>query len=73
MGLDFSKLAYLRLRVQQIKEDQVPSLDYFAHDGGYQHYKGKDKVSVSSDSYLYPVASRYRIVEGGWCPDQGPA
>lgn len=48
MGFDFSKLAYLRLRSQQIQEDQIASLDYFAHDGGYQHYKGKNKISVSS-------------------------
>ena len=48
MGLEFSKLAYLRLRSKQILEDQEVSLEYFAHDGGYQHYKGKDKISVSS-------------------------
>jgi cobalamin biosynthesis Mg chelatase CobN len=48
MSLDFSKLAYLRLRSKQIQEDQVASLDYFAYDGGYQHYKGKNKISVSS-------------------------
>ena len=48
MGLDFSKLAYLRLRCKQIQEDQVASLEYFGYDTGYQHYKGKDKVSVSS-------------------------
>src|SRR2546428_1205056 len=50
MGLDFSKLAYLRLRCKQILEDQVASIDYFAHDEGYQHYKGKDKISVSSSA-----------------------
>ena len=48
MGLDFSKLASLRLRSQQILEDQAASLEYFACDGGYQQYKGKDKISVSS-------------------------
>ena len=48
MGLDFSKLAYLRLRSKQILEDQETSLEYFAHDDGYQHYKGKNKISVSS-------------------------
>lgn len=46
MGLDFSKLASLRLRSQQILEDQAASLEYFACDGGYQQYKGKDKISV---------------------------
>ncbi|HTV54772.1 MAG TPA: ATP-binding protein [Terriglobia bacterium] len=50
MGLDFSKLASLRLRSQQILEDQVASLEYFACDGGYQQYKGKDKISVSSSA-----------------------
>src|ERR1019366_4959084 len=50
MGLDFSRLAYLRLRCKQIQEDQVASLDYFAHDVGYQHYKGKNKISVSSSA-----------------------
>jgi len=48
MGLDFSKLASLRLRAQQILEDQAASLEYFAYDGGYQQYKGKNKISVSS-------------------------
>jgi hypothetical protein len=48
MGLDFSRLTYLRLRSKQILEDQEASLEYFAHDGGYQHYKGKNKISVSS-------------------------
>jgi len=48
MGLDFSKLSYLRLRAQQILEDQESSLRYFAHDVGYQQYKGKNKISVSS-------------------------
>jgi hypothetical protein len=50
MGLDFSKLAYLRLRSKQILEDQAASLEYFAYEGGYQHYKGKDKISVSSSA-----------------------
>ena len=50
MGLDFSRLAYLRLQLKQIKEDQIRSLGYFEYDGGFQHYKGrvKDKISVSS-------------------------
>ena len=48
MGLAFSKLASLRLRAQQILKDQEASLEYFGHDGGYQQYKGKDKISVSS-------------------------
>src|SRR5471030_743210 len=48
MGLDFSKLAYLRLQAQQINEDQARSIGYFAHDGGFQHYKGKNQISASS-------------------------
>lgn len=48
MALDFSRLASLRLQSQQILEDQAASLEYFACDGGYQQYKGKDKISVSS-------------------------
>ncbi|SRR6266478_268544 len=60
MGLDFSKLAYLRLRSKQILEDQEASLEYFAYDGGYQHYKGKNKISVSSSAtcVLSLVATR---------------
>jgi transcription termination factor NusB len=50
MELDFSKLAYLRLRCRQILEDQVASINYFAHDVGFQHYKGKNKISVSSSA-----------------------
>lgn len=50
MGLDFSKLAYLRLRCKQILEDQAASIDYFGHDEGFQHYKGKNKISVSSSA-----------------------
>jgi hypothetical protein len=48
MGLEFSKLANLRLRSMQILEDQEASIEYFAYDGGYQHYKGKNKISISS-------------------------
>ena len=45
---DFAKLESLRLLTRQILQDQVASLQYYAWDGGYQHYKGKDKISVSS-------------------------
>jgi hypothetical protein len=48
MALDFTKLESLRLLSRQIQQDQVASLKYFAYDGGYQHFKGKDKISVSS-------------------------
>jgi hypothetical protein len=66
MGLDFSKLAYLRLRSKQIQEDQIPSLEYFAHDGGYQHYKGKNKISVSSTATC--VLSL--VATGSWKADR---
>src|SRR5260221_4691592 len=66
MGLDFSKLAYLRLRSKQIKEDQIPSIEYFAHDGGYQHYKGKDQISVSSSATC--VLSL--VATGSWKADR---
>jgi hypothetical protein len=45
---DFEKLALLRLLCRQVQQDQVTSLKYFDFDGGYQHYKGKNKISVSS-------------------------
>jgi hypothetical protein len=48
MRLKFSRLESLRLLVRQIQQDQESSIAYFAYDNGYQHYKGKNKVSVSS-------------------------
>ncbi|MBZ5532234.1 MAG: ATP-binding protein [Acidobacteriia bacterium] len=48
MRVAFQKLESLRLHTKEIQEDQVASLEYFAHDVGYQHYKGKNKISVSS-------------------------
>src|SRR5438093_11575382 len=47
-GFDFPKLESLRLFSRQILQDQVASLKYYAYDVGYQHYKGKDKISVAS-------------------------
>jgi hypothetical protein len=60
MGLEFSKLAYLRLRSKQILEDQEEAIEYFAFEGGYQHYKGKNKISASSSAtcVLSLVATR---------------
>ena len=48
MALDFPKLESLRLAVRQVQQDQLLSLMYFSYDKGFQHYKGKDKISVSS-------------------------
>ena len=57
MGLEFSKLAYLRLRCRQILEDQEDSLAYFAFGVGYQHYKGKTQTSISASSSATCVLS----------------
>lgn len=57
MGIEFSKLAYLRLRCKQILEDQENSLGYFALGVGYQHYKGKTQVSISASSSATCVLS----------------
>jgi hypothetical protein len=45
---DFRKLESLRLFLRQLQQDQATSLQYYVYDTGYQHYKGKNKVSVSS-------------------------
>jgi hypothetical protein len=49
-AIDFQKLECLRLFCRQIQQDQIASLKYFAHDVGYQHVKGKNKISVSSSA-----------------------
>jgi SpoVK/Ycf46/Vps4 family AAA+-type ATPase len=49
-AIDFRKLERLRLFCRQVLLDQVTSLKYFEWNGGYQHYKGKDKISVSSSA-----------------------
>jgi len=69
MRLDFPKLESLRLLCRQIQQDQVASLDYFAYDVGYQHYKGKQppKISVSSTSTC--VLSL--VAAGSWTGDKG--
>lgn len=66
MGLDFSKLAYLRLRLRQIKEDQIRSLDYFRHDGGFEHYRGRNKISIASTATC--VVSL--VANGSWKADR---
>jgi hypothetical protein len=50
--LAFRDLERLRLSLRQLLLDQVESLEYFAHDVGFQHYKGKKppKISVSSSA-----------------------
>jgi ATPase family associated with various cellular activities (AAA) len=48
MRLDFPQLETLRLLARQIQQDQTSSLGYFAFGNGYEHFKGKGKVSVSS-------------------------
>jgi len=48
MAIDFARLESLRLLLRQIQQERDASLRYFAYDNGYQHYKGKDKISVSS-------------------------
>jgi len=49
-AIDFRKLECLRLFCRQIQQDQVASLKYFEWEVGYQHYRGKNKISVSSSA-----------------------
>jgi ATPase family associated with various cellular activities (AAA) len=49
-AIDFRKLECLRLFCRQIQQDQVASLKYFEYEVGYQHYSGKNKMSVSSSA-----------------------
>src|SRR5271165_2571917 len=49
-AVDFRKLECIRLFCRQILLDQVASLRYFEWEVGYQHYKGKNKISVSSSA-----------------------
>lgn len=52
MPLDFPKLESLRLFCREIQRYQLASLNYFAFDVGFQHYRGKQpgKISVSSSA-----------------------
>jgi hypothetical protein len=68
MGIEFSKLAYLRLRCRQIIEDQIDSLNYFALGVGYQHYKGKTQVSISASSSATCVLSL--VATNSWKADK---
>src|SRR5260370_4499064 len=47
---DFQQLESLRLFARQIQLDQIDSLKYFAHGPGYQHVRGRNKISVSSSA-----------------------
>src|SRR5258708_34709266 len=49
-AFDFRQLECLRLFCRQIQQDQVASLEYFEYGVGYQHYRGKNKISVSSSA-----------------------
>jgi hypothetical protein len=49
-AIDFRKLECLRLFCRQIQQDQETSLKYFEYGVGYQHYRGKNKISVSSSA-----------------------
>src|SRR5437870_687637 len=60
--IDFRELERLRLFCRQIQQDQHASLKYFEWDGGYQHYKGKDKISVSSSA----TCALSLVATGSW-------
>jgi hypothetical protein len=47
---DFRRLESLRLFCRQIQLAQAASLRYFEYGLGYQHYRGKNKISVSSSA-----------------------
>lgn len=50
MRFEFAELEALRVRVREIQQDHVTSLKYFAFGDGFAHYKGKEKISVSSSA-----------------------
>jgi hypothetical protein len=62
MPFEFPELESLRLLVRQLQQDHVPSLKYFAYGDGFEHYKGKCKISVSSTATC--VASL--VAKGSW-------
>jgi transcription termination factor NusB len=63
---DFSKLKSLRLRCSQIQQDQMASLRYFEWEEGFQHYKGKNKISVSSTA----TCILSLVATGNWTTDK---
>src|ERR1700722_12042236 len=64
--LDFQKLESLRIFSKEILQDQVASLKYFGYDVGFQHYKGKNKISISSSATC--VLSL--VATGQWTADK---
>jgi ATPase family protein associated with various cellular activities (AAA) len=62
----FEQLASLRLLCRQIQQEQSPSLRYFEFEEGYQHYLGKNKISVSSTATC--VLSL--VATGAWVLDE---
>jgi ATPase family associated with various cellular activities (AAA) len=63
----FQELECLRLFIRQVQLDHVPSLDYFAYDGGYQHYKGKLPLKLSASSSATCILSL--VATGKWNED----
>ena len=57
MRFEFSELESLRLFVRQLQQDRWFSLQYFAHGDGFEHFKGKSKVSVSAPQRVYSLWS----------------
>lgn len=62
----FQHLASLRLLCRQIQQEQFPSLKLFEFEEGYQHYRGKNKISVSSTATC--VLSL--VATGEWARDK---
>jgi hypothetical protein len=65
-AIDFRKLECLRLFCRQILHDQVASIKYFEWEVGYQHYKGKNKISVSSSA----TCALSLVATGFWQADK---
>lgn len=73
LSLEFSKLEALRIFCQQNLAEQVTSLDYFAYDVGFQHFRGKQpRISVSSSAtcVLSLVATGAWAAKNGWNADK---
>jgi ATPase family protein associated with various cellular activities (AAA) len=68
MSADFQKLESLRLFAEQTLVNQVPSLNYFRYDVGYQHFRGKQplKISVSSSA----TCALSLVATGNWTADK---
>jgi hypothetical protein len=66
--LDFGQLECLRLFSRQLQQDQTASLQYFAYDVGFQHYKGKKPLKISVSSSATCVLSL--VATGNWRADK---